>query len=359
MKKTVVLSLTFLAGVVAFAQAPQQPATSGEAAAVLTGARDALGGDKRISAVKTVVASGHTRQLQGDNLVPIEFEISIELPDKYVRTDEIPARESGPNSRGFNGDGLIQLGDSPGAGGRRGGPPPSAPSGASASAGTASADKTGGKPADVAGGKPAAPGGAAGEPARGPAGPPPNPTIPVKQDFARLTLGMFATSFSSYPLSFGHAGQAEAPEGKADVLDVKGGGNFSARLFIDSKTHLPLLLSWTTPPNLVPVVAGQKPPANLPPGSVTFETPMPPSDSATPEQKKQFEEDALAARKKAMASTRPTENRIYYADYRDVDGLKLPFRIRRAVGATTIEETTFDRYRINAKVDPRKFEVRK
>ncbi len=350
MKKAVVLSLTFLAAVAAFAQAPQ-PETSGEAAAVLTGARDALGGEKRISAIKTVVASGHTRQLQGDNLVPIEFEISIELPDKYVRTDEIPARESGPNSRGFNGDGLIQLGDMPG-GGRRGGPPPAAPSGASASAGTASADKTGGKPAPPDSS-------AGGERGRGPAGPPPNPTIPVKQDFARLTLGMFATSFSSYPLSFGHAGQAEAPEGKADVLDVKGGGSFSARLFIDSKTHLPLMLSWTTPPNLVPVVAGQKPPANLPPGSVTFETLMPPPDAATPEQKKQFEEDALAARKKAMVSTRPTEHRIYYADYRDVDGLKLPFRIRRAVGATTIEETTFDRYRINAKVDPRRFEVRK
>ena len=334
----------------AFAQAPQQPATSGEAAAVLTGARDALGGEKRISAIKTVVASGHTRQLQGDNLVPIEFEISIELPDKYVRTDEIPARESGPNSRGFNGDGLIQLGDSPGAGGRRGGPP-SAPPRLPALPARASRKHLKVRQAGLQ--RRVATQDAV------PQGPPPNPTIPVKQDFARLTLGMFATSFSSYPLSFGHAGQAEAPEGKADVLDVKGGGNFSARLFIDSKTHLPLMLSWTTPPNLVPVVAGQKPPANLPPGSVTFETPMPPPDSATPEQKKQFEEDALAARKKAMASTRPTENRIYYADYRDVDGLKLPFRIRRAVGATTIEETTFDRYRINAKVDPRKFEVRK
>ena len=60
-----------------------------------------------------------------------------------------------------------------------------------------------------------------------------------------------------------------------------------------------------------------------------------------------------------MASARPTENRIYYADYRNVDGFKLPFRIRRAIGATTVEETTFDRYRINAKIDPKKFEVRK
>jgi hypothetical protein len=345
MKKSVVLCLTFTAAVVTFAQSPEPPATSGEAAAVLGAAREALGGDKRLSSIKTVVASGHTRQLQGDNLVPILFEINIELPDKYVRTDEIPARESGPSSRGFNGDGFIQSGDAPGPGPRRGGPPPPpAPGGGSTSAGT----------------KPGAPGDApTGGVARGPAGPPPSPTVPVKQDFARLTLGMFATSFSSYPLAFGLAGQAEAPEGKADVLDVKGPGNFAARLFIDSKTHLPLMLSWTTPPNVVPVVAGQKPPANLPPGAVTFETPMPPADSASPEQKKQFEEEALAARKKAMASTRPTENRIYYADYRDVDSFKLPFRIRRAVGATTVEETTFDRYRINAKIDARKFEVRK
>jgi hypothetical protein len=310
---------------------------SGEAAAVLGAARDALGGDKRISSIKTIVSSGRTRQLQGDNLVPIEFEITIELPDKYVRTDEIPAKESGPSSRGFNGTTLIQAGDMPG-GGRRGGPPPGA------------------APPPPREGGPAA--GGTREGGRAGGGSPPDPTMPVKQDFARLTLGMFATSFSSYPLSFGFAGQAEAPEGKADVLDVKGPGNFSARFFIDSKTHLPLMLSWTTPPNLVPVVAGQKPPANLAPGSVVFETPAPPSASATPEQKKQFEEEALAARKKAMADTRPTENRIYYADYRDVDGLKLPFRIRRAVGATTVEETAIDRYRLNAKIDSRKFEAR-
>ncbi len=50
--------------------------------------------------------------------------------------------------------------------------------------------------------------------------------------------------------------------------------------------------------------------------------------------------------------------RLYFADYHDVDGLKLPFRIRRAAGAETTEETTFDRYRINAKVDPRRFDNR-
>jgi hypothetical protein len=55
----------------------------------------------------------------------------------------------------------------------------------------------------------------------------------------------------------------------------------------------------------------------------------------------------------------PVENRLYFADYRDVDGMQFPFRLRRAVGPDTIEETTFDRYKVNARIDPKKFEVRK
>lgn len=316
--KSVIFCLAILTGAVAGKAQTPAPSSSGEAAAVLNAAREAMGGEKRLSSVKTISASGRTRQVQGDNLVPIEFEINIELPDKYVRTDEIPARESGPTSRGFNGDGLVQF-------------PEPAP--------------------------PRAGGPAAGAPREGA---PPNPTVALKQDFARLTLGMFAASFSTYPLSFGYAGQAEAPEGKADVLEVKGAPNFAARLFIDNKTHLPLMLSWQTPVNLVPVLPGQKPPANLPPGSIVFDAPgAPPGPSATAEERTKFQQDLQAARAKAMATVKPTENRIYYADYRDVDGMKFPFRIRRAVGATTTEETIFDRFRINPKIDPRKFEVRK
>ena len=67
-----------------------------------------------------MVATGRTRQVRGDNLVPIEFEIAIELPDKYVRKDEIPAQESGPTTTGFNGDTLLQFPAPPAAAGARG-----------------------------------------------------------------------------------------------------------------------------------------------------------------------------------------------------------------------------------------------
>src|SRR5687768_17689821 len=61
----------------------------------LAAARQALGGDARLTAVKTFVTTGRTRQVRGENLVPIEFEILCELPDKYLRKDEVPAQESG------------------------------------------------------------------------------------------------------------------------------------------------------------------------------------------------------------------------------------------------------------------------
>src|SRR5207249_8755735 len=100
-----------------------------DAAQVLAATREALGGEKKLSAVRTFTATGRTRQVRGNNLVPIEFEINCELPDKFVRKDEIPAQDTDPTTRGFSGDTLIQV-PPPGAGrggARGGGPPPGGP----------------------------------------------------------------------------------------------------------------------------------------------------------------------------------------------------------------------------------------
>ena len=59
----------------------------------------------------------------------------------------------------------------------------------------------------------------------------------VKQDFVRFALGMFAQSFDTYPLTFGYAAQAQAPQGTADVLDVRGADGFALRFIIQSDTH--------------------------------------------------------------------------------------------------------------------------
>jgi hypothetical protein len=252
---------------------------------VMAAARAALGGDAKIAGVKTFIANGRTRQVRGENLVPIEFEIQAELPDKYSRRDEFPAQDAGPVTSGFAGDALVLI--------PRPVPPPPRP----------------GMPA-----------------------PPPQQQemmlrarmVQAKQDFARLMLGMFAGTTAAFPVTYSHAGQAEAPQGKADVIDVKGPANFTARLFV-ADNGLPIMLSWTSPQGAPGAPRAQG--AGGPPGGP------------------------------AGAPSAPVEQRLYFADYRDVDGLKLPFRIRRAAGSETTEETTFDRYRINAKVDPRRFDT--
>ena len=177
----------------------------------------------------------------------------------------------------------------------------------------------------------------------------------LKQDYARLTLGLFAAS-PAYPLTFAYAAVAEAPQGQADVLDVKGDGSFTLRYFIDSKTRLPIMVSWTTPPtNVIVTVPGQPAPKTVAPGAVVVEGPPAPPANAAKEETDKYAKDVLAIRAKAQAT--PVEQRLYFGDYRDVDGVKFPFRLRRAIGTETTEETTIDRYRINPKIDPRKFEA--
>jgi hypothetical protein len=307
------------------APAPAQPAPPPDPAAVaraddiLKATRQALGGAK-LASIKTLVASGQTKRVRGNNIVPIEFEIDLELPDKYLRKDESPAEESDPTSTGFNGDDLIQL------------PAPSMPA------------------------MPARPGG---PPAPGPAqleAQRKARVVTIKQDFVRFALGIFADSFATYPLTFAYAAQAEAPQGKADVLDVTGANNFKLRFFVNSDTRLPVMVSWTQPPtNVIVTVPGQPPPATVAPGAVVVEGPPMPAASAAQDEKDAYAKAVQALRQKAQAT--PVENRVYYAEYRDVDGVQFPFRLRRAIGADTTEETTFDRFRINAKIAPQKFAI--
>lgn len=304
-----------------------------DATAILAAAREALGGEKNLAAVKSFVATGRTRQVRGNNLVPIEFQVFCELPDKYVRKDEVPAQESEPTTSGFNGDLLIQVP-----------PPPEMP---------AQGLRPAGSPGGAPGARPA------GTPTAGPA---PDPraarVATLKQDFVKLTLGMFAASFSSYPVSFSHVGQAEAPQGKADIIEAKGPGNFTVKLFIHDHTHLPIMVSWMVPAtNAVVVAAGQPAPENLPPGSVIVEAPTPPAATAPKDELDRYAKEVQDLRRKALTG-RMVEHRLYYADYRDAgNGLRFPFRLRRAVAGETIEETNFDGFTVNRRIDPKRFET--
>jgi hypothetical protein len=318
---SVLASVTFVLICIGGRQAPGL-AQGKTAESVLAAARAALGGEAKIAADKTFIVTGRTRQVRGENLVPIEFEIQAELPDKYSRRDEFPAQDAGPVTSGFAGDALVLI--------PRPVPPPPRP----------------GMPA-----------------------PPPQQQemmlrtrmMQAKQDFARLLLGMFAGTTPGFPVTYSYVGQAEAPQGKADVIEVKGPANFAARLFI-ADNGLPIMLSWQAPagpggpggPGGIARPGGPPPGAGgAPPGAAG-----PPPAASAPPAAAGGPPPAGAGPAGPPPGAKPApEQRLFFADYRDVDGLKLPFRIRRAAGTETTEETTFDRYRINAKVDPRRFDT--
>src|SRR5215208_4708715 len=153
-----VVLCTALAWLLALDRPSQAQAT--DAVPVLTATRAALGGEARLASVKTFIANGRTRQVRGDNLVPIEFEIQVELPDRYSRRDEFPAQDAGPSTSGFNGDALVLI--------PRQAPPPPRP---------------GVTPPTPAQQEAALRG----------------RLNTAKQDFARLMLGMFAGSSPSFP----------------------------------------------------------------------------------------------------------------------------------------------------------------
>jgi hypothetical protein len=155
----------------------------------------------------------------------------------------------------------------------------------------------------------------------------------VRSDFSRLLIGWLLTTPPSFPVEFSFAGEAESPDGKADVLDVKGPKGFAARLFLDQKTHYPLMVTYQ---GRKPRVMTQR----MAPGA-----PKGPEDPE--KQKKEMEAE--------MAKQPVVEFRIYLGDYREVDGVFFPHKLTRAVEDEVNEELEIKNVKINPQLKPEKF----
>lgn len=296
-----------------------------DAKALLAVTREALGGEARLSAVKTVAANGRTRMTAPNGQVEeMEFSMSIDLPDKFMKREVLMAM--GPTSvyrhSGFNGDALINEIDSP---------PPLASGGGMMvrrlEIGPSSAGGAAPSPDEVAANRRRL-------------------LAEARQSFARLTLGMFATSFAGYPLTFTLAGQAESADGRADIVAVTDGAGFEARLFIDTTTHLPLMLTWMDREPLrvnVEDTGGGERIQIVRRGGGPGGPPAPDAASMAEQLRR------------AEANRRTVEFRAYYSDYRTVDGVKLPMRIARTIDGQPSDEIVFDRVRLNTRIDPKTF----
>src|SRR5258706_156434 len=122
---------------------------------------------------------------------------------------------------------------------------------------------------------------------------------------------------------------AKADEGKADVIDAKGPGSFEARLFLDKKSHRPLMLAYR---GLAPRMIMQ-----------TRRGDGPPPAAAAPDQ---------------MPPPQIVDIQLFLDDYRVVDGVLLPHHLSRSIDGKPAEEMTFKTIKINPVFKPDAFSAR-
>lgn len=296
-----------------------------DAARVLNEMRAALGGDK-LAAVTSFTANGRSARTMGQFQMTGDVEILCELPDKYVKKETLSVGNMGSMTSllGFNGDTLLQDTSSPSQPMVHGG-------------GMVVMRSPGGS----------MPGGAAPSPEQQ-AAMKATALRNVKTDFTRLTVALFGTSYSGNPVTFIHAGQAESPDGKADVIEVKGANDFAAKLYIDVATHRPLMMSWQAPgPQIMTASTGgatvfSSGPGGAGAGGATVR------QGGAPVSDQRMQELMEAAKK-------TVEHRLYLSEYREIDGVKIPHMLVRSVDGNTTEELTLERVKLNARIDAKKF----
>jgi hypothetical protein len=170
-----------------------------------------------------------------------------------------------------------------------------------------------------------------------------------RADISRLMLGWFAMAHPALAVEYTYAGQAESPDGKAHVVDAKSADGFSARLFIDQETKLPLMVTYQGPQ---PRMITQRGPAPQHGGGQQAAR-----REMTDEERQKMRAEA-EKQLKDLQSQPPqlVDYSLYFEDWREVDGVKFPFRIRRAMSGATNEEWTINKVKVNPKIDAKKFE---
>jgi len=250
------------------------------AAELIAQARAALGGSKDAPLSRGVSCAGTVTRAIGDRRVSGDITLDLQLPDKLLRTETIAPMGDGTlivTEQGINGETLLRsfktMNAPPGAVIRTP-PPPAAGSEAEVQA--------------------------------------------IRNSRAELIRVSIALLLSSAGAEFSYAGEAEAPDGKADVLDVKAAGGTAARLFLDKATHRPLMLSYR---GIAPRTIVQTQHGGGPAGAAHEVTPPPAGETV--------------------------DVTMFLDDYHAVDGVMLPHKISRAVGGETTEEWTFKTIKIN------------
>ena len=357
----------------------QQPATPGvitgdpaKGATLLAEARKALGGEDKLTAIRSLQAKGDFKRSAGNNVVEGELELLVEFPDKMKRTEDTSAPGGGPAvlaiqalngtevwdentgglagfRGGFGGGGFGGGGRGGGGGGRPGG------------GGGGFAGGGGDRGGNVGGQQAAQPGAQQG--GRGNIDPEVLRQAQLRQrqgDLARLALIWLLRS--NDPVTW--IGTAQAPEGTADVLEFRpaGEGAVNTRLFVDSASKMPLMITWQGGAAGGARRGGGGGGGRGGRGGQQGAAGAQNQQGAAGAQNQQGapgdQPQAAPAQAAPQGPPQPATQRMTLGDYKTVNGIKLPHAITRGVNGQTIEEWSLE-YRLNQNFRANTFEQKK
>lgn len=271
---------------------------------VLKQAREAIGGE-RLQKLEGLHINGQYRRVLGDRQMAGDREISILLPNKYLVEDAMSMggmSTSIINTRGLNGE-------------------------------RAWSGSSGGGNMIIRFGS--GPGGAQLTPEQMEAA----QRRMYQAEFSRYLLAMILTP--SFPVEYKYAGESDVEDTPADVVDVTGPDKFSARIFFDKKTHLPLLLSYRGPkPRTITMTregGGPRSPEDIKKARDEAEKKMQAEGPAVPEE---------------------VDFYIRLTDHKKVDGLMLPHKLTFLTESEVSEEFEISKYQVNPQFKADKFEKR-
>ncbi len=162
----------------------------------------------------------------------------------------------------------------------------------------------------------------------------------LKGEAFRLQMLYLLTLPRGLAFTASYAGEAEAPDGKADVVDVKGPESFLLRIFLDKQTHRLLMASYT-------VEAPDMQPGQIQEITKKAMTDNPGNQGAAA--KAVSEAIAKMPRKSKTVQMR-------FSDYKKVNGVLFPHHMNVESEGQGQEDWTFSSFKLNPPLKPEKFE---
>ena len=287
---------------------------------IVSATRKALGGEDKITGLKTLTAEGPFRRTMGGR-ADMEGTVTLTLarPDKMKRVEEmqIGGMVGGPtiertsvlagttawddtqNRGGMGGGGMrIMIADGPRPGGGANAPTPEQLNEARVRR--------------------------------------------MRVSLQRLTAALLADAGTPWV----DAGIAESPDGKADILETKEETGRMLRIFIDQESHLPLMVQYQDPKPMVMFnnrAGGPGGPPPPPPGAGRGPGPGGPPPMSPEEVQKRVED---------MQRNPPPMGtyEMHLSEYKKVDGVMLPHKIDTSLDGEPNEEWTIEKYKVNPQV---------